>query len=77
MYTRKTGRIVKKSNISDVLSRPDGTPTEAMGADLRSKHGVSIRALHLRLLSGFLYTGQIFLHCSTPNERSQSGKGEI
>lgn len=77
MYTRETGRIVKKSKILDVLSRPDGAPTEAMGADLRSKHGVPIGALHLRPLSGFLYTGQIFLHCSTPSERSQSGKGEI
>lgn len=53
---KKTGSIIKKTNLLDVLSRPDDGSTEATGADLRSKHGTPTRALHLRPLSGFLYS---------------------
>ena len=56
MCTKKTGRIIKKTNPLDVLSRLDDAPTEAMGADSRSKHGMPTRALHLCPLSGFLYS---------------------
>lgn len=58
MCMKKTGRIIKKTNLLDMLSRPDDAPTEAIGADLRSKHSTPAKALHLHCLSGFLYS-----HC--------------
>lgn len=56
MCTKKTGRIIKKINVLDMLSRPDDAPTEAVEADLRSKQGVPTQALHLCPLSGFFYS---------------------